>query len=103
MREELHKLIKKIYSNKILLLGWSLGGLVAMDYLSQYSDSEAKKIEKVILVTSNASFCKKNDWPHAMDETVLNNFAEQLELDYKKPLINLWRYKCLVQKTIKNL
>lgn len=84
MREELHQLIKKIDSNKIVLLGWSLGGLVAMDYLNHHSDSEAKKIEKLILVTSNASFCKKDDWPYAMDETVLNDFAEQLELDYKK-------------------
>jgi len=89
MREELNQLIKKIDSNKILLLGWSLGGLIAMDYLNHYgldkkSNNEAKKIEKLILVTSNASFCKKDEWPHAMDEAVLDNFAEQLEQDYKK-------------------
>jgi len=89
MREELHQLIKKIDSNKILLLGWSLGGLVAMDYLNHYAigedtNNETKKISKLILVTSSACFCKKDDWPHAMDKAVLNNFAEQLELDYKK-------------------
>jgi len=80
MNEALHLLIQKIDSDKIVLLGWSLGGLVAMDYVSKYP----KDINKLILVTTNASFCKKNDWLHAMDESVLDGFAQQLEQDYKK-------------------
>lgn len=80
MREEMHQLISSIDSEKIVLLGWSLGGLIAMDYISHYSNS----INKLILVTANACFCKKDDWPHAMDEAVLESFAQQLEQDYKK-------------------
>ena len=80
MREELHKVISSIDSDKIILLGWSLGGLVAMDYAQHYPDD----VSKLILVTANSCFCKKDDWPHAMDESVLESFAQQLEMDYKK-------------------
>lgn len=80
MREALHQLIIQIDSDDIILLGWSLGGVVAMDYLSCFPDN----IKKLILVTANASFCKKSDWPHALDESVLESFATQLEQDYKK-------------------
>jgi len=80
MSEALHLLIQKIDSDKIVLLGWSLGGLVAMDYVSKYPND----INKLILVTTNACFCKKSDWLHAMDDSVLDNFAQQLEQDYKK-------------------
>jgi len=78
--EALHKLISEIDSNEIILLGWSLGGIVAMDYLNKYPD----KIYKLILVSSNACFCKKQDWPYAMGKSVLENFAVQLEQNYKK-------------------
>ena len=80
MRNELHQLVKEIDSEKIILLGWSLGGLVAMDFVNHYPEH----INKLILVAANASFCQQINWPDAMDESVLNNFAEQLEQDYKK-------------------
>lgn len=80
MREVLHQLISSIDSDNIILLGWSLGGLVAMNYAQHYPND----VSRLILVTANACFCKKDDWPHAMDEAVLDNFAQQLEQDYKK-------------------
>ncbi len=80
MRKALHHIITKIDAAEVTLLGWSLGGLVAMDYIHHNSD----KIKKLILVASNASFCKKEDWFNAIEQSVLENFASQLELDYKK-------------------
>ncbi len=80
MREELQQLINRIESDDIILLGWSLGGLVALDYLSYLPNS----IKKLILVTSNACFCKKQSWPYGLDIAVLDSFAMQLEQDYKK-------------------
>ncbi len=80
MREVLHLLINSIESDNIILAGWSLGGLVAMDYLSYFP----VKIKKLILITANACFCKQPDWPYALDATVLDSFAQQLEQDYKK-------------------
>lgn len=80
MSDALHQLIQTINADKIILLGWSLGGLVAMNYASTHP----KSIHKLILVASNACFCKQEDWQSAMDESVLNSFAQQLEQDYKK-------------------
>jgi len=80
IRSELHDLINSIHSNNIILLGWSLGGLVAVDYLKNHNE----KIKKLILVTSNACFCKKENWQHGLDGSVLENFSQQLEQDYKK-------------------
>jgi len=80
MREALSKVINSIDSNEITLLGWSLGGLVAIDYLSHYSD----KVKKLVLVASNASFCQQPGWLAAMESSVLENFSQQLEKDYQK-------------------
>jgi len=80
MCSELHDIINSINSNDIILLGWSLGGLVAVDYLKKHNE----KIKKCILVTSNACFCKKDNWQYALDDSVLENFSQQLEQDYKK-------------------
>ncbi|VAW96448.1 Pimeloyl-[acyl-carrier protein] methyl ester esterase BioH [hydrothermal vent metagenome] len=80
MRKALHTLINSIESDNIILVGWSLGGLVAMDYLNHFPS----KIKKLILITANACFCKQSDWPHGLETTVLDSFAQQLEHDYKK-------------------
>ncbi len=80
MRKALHTLINSIESDSIILAGWSLGGLVAMDYLNHFPG----KIKKLILITANACFCKQPYWPHGLDAIVLDNFAQQLEQDYKK-------------------
>lgn len=85
MRQALQQFISSIDSDDIILLGWSLGGLVALDYLSGNNVKvEANKIKKLILVTSNACFCKKQQWPYGLDSAVLDSFAAQLEQDYKK-------------------
>jgi len=80
MRNELHDFINSIHSENIILLGWSLGGLVAVDYLK----SNNEKIKKLILVTSNACFCKKDNWQYGVDDVVLEIFSQQLEQNYKK-------------------
>jgi len=80
MCHALHQLVTEIDSKEIVLLGWSLGGLVAMDYVCHFPSA----IKKLVLVCSNASFCKQQDWPNAMDESVLDGFAQQLDQDYKK-------------------
>lgn len=80
MRDELNQLIASIDSDNIVLLGWSLGGLVALDYSSCFPDT----VKKLILVSSNACFCKNEHWLHGIDSAVLDSFATQLEKDYKK-------------------
>lgn len=62
-------------------LGWSLGGRIA---LAAARDGAA--IDKLILVGANPCFTQKPDWPHAMPEAELEQFATSLRDNYKVTL-----------------
>lgn len=63
-------------------LGWSLGGRVALQ-----GAADGHAIDKLILVGSSPCFVQKDDWPYAMPETELVQFAESLKNDYKQTLL----------------
>ncbi len=60
------------------LLGWSLGGTVALRLAIEH----AARIEKLVLVASTAKFVASPDWPSAMQPAVLEHFAARLREDY---------------------
>lgn len=62
-------------------LGWSLGGRIA---LTAAANSEA--VSKLILVGANPCFVQKTDWPHAMPQAELAQFAASLRDDYRATL-----------------
>lgn len=59
-------------------MGWSLGGLVALDAAQRHGDH----ISRLILVASNPCFVAHPQWPHAMAETLFQQFADDLADDY---------------------
>ncbi len=63
-------------------LGWSLGGMVAM----QIAATHPERVAKLILIASTPKFARSADWPHAMTSELLTQFAEALELDYRKTI-----------------
>lgn len=60
-------------------LGWSLGGMVALNVALH----QPARVACLILTASNAQFVRHADWPHGMDENVMRQFAGNLEKDYK--------------------
>ena len=56
-------------------LGWSLGGMVAM----HIAITLPSRVTALILVASTPQFVRDDDWPHAMDESVLESFAQALQ------------------------
>lgn len=62
-------------------LGWSLGGRIA---LTAAANSEA--VSKLILVGANPCFVQQEDWPHAMPQAELVQFADSLRDDYRATL-----------------
>ena len=60
------------------LLGWSLGGLVALKLARKHG----ARIEKLVLVASSPKFVASPDWPSAMQPDVLEHFANRLREDY---------------------
>jgi len=63
-------------------LGWSLGGLVAMALAAHWP----AKVARLVLVAANPRFVKAGDWPHAMDESLLADFAARLESNWQATL-----------------
>ncbi|MDH5547348.1 MAG: pimeloyl-ACP methyl ester esterase BioH [Gammaproteobacteria bacterium] len=63
-------------------LGWSMGGLLA-----QYVAVEhAQRLDKLVLVATNAQYVRDDHWPTAMQAEVLGQFAQGLAKDYKATL-----------------
>jgi pimeloyl-[acyl-carrier protein] methyl ester esterase len=66
----------------VVLLGWSLGGLIALNILKRKNVDVAK----VIFIASTPCFTKKNDWPDAIEQSVFDSFENDIGTDYKKTL-----------------
>jgi len=65
-----------------LWLGWSLGGMVALAAAA----AQPEHVRGLILVATNARFAQGQDWPTAVETTVLEGFAASLEQDYPATL-----------------
>lgn len=61
-------------AEKCTVLGWSLGGMVALRLAHLAPD----RVEKLILLASSPRFCQAADWPAAMAPAVLDAFEAQM-------------------------
>lgn len=62
------------------LVGWSLGGLVALALAAR----EPQRIATLTLLASTPRFVAAADWPHGLAPAVLANFATHLQDDYER-------------------
>jgi pimeloyl-[acyl-carrier protein] methyl ester esterase len=65
------------------LLGWSLGGQVAMCAALDHPD----RISRLILLAATPRFVATDDWPHAMETRDLNDFGAALLADPRATLL----------------
>lgn len=63
-------------------VGWSLGGQLALGA----GLAAPERIRRLVLVASSPRFVKTEDWPHAMEEGVLRQFAETLARNHQQTL-----------------
>lgn len=66
---------------KALWLGWSLGGMVALEAAA----CRPQRVSRLVLMASNPRFVAAPDWP-GMDAAVLERFAADLAEDYRATL-----------------
>ena len=85
------------------VLGWSLGGLVAQRIALNQPD----RIRRLILVGSTPSFVQRDGWAHGVDETLFTDFAEKVNHDYKRAILQFLTLQCMkardARPTIKQL
>ena len=67
-----------------LLIGWSLGGMLALE-LARLS---AGRVPGLVLVTTTPKFVASPDWPHGMTPELLADFATRLRDDYRRTVQN---------------
>ncbi|CAC9599859.1 Pimeloyl-[acyl-carrier protein] methyl ester esterase BioH (EC 3.1.1.85) [uncultured Gammaproteobacteria bacterium] len=72
--------IIKILPNNPILLGWSLGGLLAINIATKI------KISKLILVASTPNFVQNSNWQYGIDADNFCQFSSALELNLSKGL-----------------
>jgi len=65
-------------------VGWSLGGMVAMQAALQ---SGNERISGLQLIATSPKFIKGDDWPQGTDKAVFENFSMAFSDDYEKALI----------------
>lgn len=72
----------EVIPEQAIIVGWSLGGLVAMQMALEY----AQRIKKLVLVASSPQFIKDESWPDGMDAEVLDSFAGDMQEDYQNTI-----------------
>ena len=74
--------IARLIPDDAILLGWSLGGLIAQNIALRY----VNKVAQLIIVASSPSFVQHDDWKHAMQANTLDSFIENLKNDFTMTL-----------------
>ena len=65
--------------NPTHLLGWSMGGQIALTYARRHPAS----VEKLVLVATTPRFVANDEWAHATKAAVLDDFAQRLATNYE--------------------
>ena len=75
----LHSTLAPI-SNRYFLLGWSLGGQIALDLAA----AMPAQIDKLVLVATTPRFTVAPDWPYGMKADAIAKMATQLRENYQQ-------------------
>ena len=67
---------------RALWLGWSLGGLVAL----QQSATRPQAVRGLVMLAASPRFVRADDWTAGMDAAVFRTFASELGRDYRGTL-----------------
>lgn len=82
--------VMRVVPSRFHVLGWSLGGLVAM----RLAEREPERCLSLVTVASSARYVAAADWPAAMTPGILSKFAELYEEDHEGTLIRFLALNC---------
>jgi pimeloyl-[acyl-carrier protein] methyl ester esterase len=67
---------------RCVLLGWSLGGKLAMEIARR----DPQRVASLVLVSSTPRFAQSVDWPHGMNAGELEAFSSLVDQDWRQTL-----------------
>jgi pimeloyl-[acyl-carrier protein] methyl ester esterase len=70
------------FAHRLTLCGWSLGGQIALRWARRYPG----QVRRLITVASTPCFVARAGWDHALNEALLQGFADELTRDYRLTL-----------------
>jgi pimeloyl-[acyl-carrier protein] methyl ester esterase len=76
------------------MIGWSLGGQVAMRIALDYPDL----VRRLVLVGSTPCFVNKSGWDAGMAPELFGNFADNVDGDYHKTMTQFLTLQCMGAK-----
>ena len=76
------EIIARHCPRRMTLMGWSLGGIIAMEIARRLPG----RVDRLLLIATTPRFVTAPDWPCGVDPTVLANFAAGLSEDYRRTI-----------------
>jgi pimeloyl-[acyl-carrier protein] methyl ester esterase len=76
--------VTAVVPDRAMWLGWSLGGMVAMQAALEFPH----RVAGLVGVAVTPKFVRDTDWPLGVEPTVLAQFAEQLRQDYRTTVLD---------------
>ncbi len=76
------------------IVGWSLGGLVAMRIALDKPDL----VRRLVLMSTTPKFVNKHDWDAGIAPDVFRNFAENVDADYHNTMTQFLTLQCMGAK-----
>ncbi|KPJ91434.1 MAG: hypothetical protein AMJ55_11820 [Gammaproteobacteria bacterium SG8_15] len=71
--------IRPLLTGNAIVVGWSLGGLTALNLAHRYP----ALIKKLVIVAGSPQFVQSSDWTHAIPQETFDGFAKTLVDDYR--------------------
>lgn len=78
-----------------VLMGWSLGGLIAQGLAHALPD----RVAGLVLIASTPKFVAEGDWPHGVSPNLLATFGRSLQTDYLGTVRRFFALQFLSTKT----
>lgn len=89
--EALAELLLAVAPARAAWLGWSLGGLLALEMAVRFP----QRVSHLLLMAATPCFVQREDWPSAMPAPEFRRFAESLRQDAAQTLKRFLALQCL--------